>query len=317
MSRHIVDTSTKYTGTAYETLSADREIENPEVDVVAPENPPKKRVPCEPYLPDEKLVEVVNLAIALGRPLLLQGDPGCGKTRLAYAVAYELGLPLEECYIKSTSRAQDLLYTYDAVNRLYEAQLGSERSREISNYIHFGPLGRSIIRAEYGRRSVVLIDEIDKADIDFPNDLLWELDRLTFRVSEAPHMHYAVGDHPKLRPIVFITHNEEKPLPDAFLRRCIFHHIDFPHERSHLEQILSIHRGVNDQLGQKAIEVLLRLRQQVDLSKKPGVSELLDWVGYLAAVQTPVEELDTLPYIGALLKKQIDQQRAKEEFRGE
>lgn len=317
MSRHLVDTSMKYVGTTYETLPDNRTIENPEVDPVPTENPPTKVVSCEPYLPDGKLVEVVNLAIALGRPLLLQGDPGCGKTRLAYAVAYELGLPLEECYIKSTSRAQDLLYTYDAVNRLYEAQLGTERSRDISNYIHLGPLGQAIVRAGYGRRSVVLIDEIDKADIDFPNDLLWELDRLTFRVAEAPHMHYAVGDRLKLRPIVFITHNEEKPLPDAFLRRCIFHHIEFPQEQSHLERILSIHRGVDDQLGQKAIEVLLRLRQQVDLSKKPGVSELLDWVGYLAAVQMPLEELDTLPYIGALLKKQIDQQRAKEEFNGE
>ena len=316
MSRHQVDTSTEFSADAYENLPPSRQIEDPELDPVPSEVGERdtKFVLREPYQPDYKLAEAVNLAIALGRPLLLQGDPGCGKTRLAYAVAYALGLPLEECYIKSTSRAQDLLYTYDAVNRLYDAQLGSEHSEEISNYIRLGPLGRAIVRATYGRRSAVLIDEIDKADIDFPNDLLWELDRLTFRVAEAPYIQYAIDDRPELRPIVFVTNNEEKPLPDAFLRRCIFHHIDFPEDQSFLESVLSVHQLEDKPLGQKAINILLQLRQ-LDLSKKPGLSELLDWVGYLTAVQTPIEELDALPYIGALLKKQIDQERAKEEFK--
>ncbi|NJM73212.1 MAG: MoxR family ATPase [Scytonema sp. RU_4_4] len=207
MSKRSVDTSTSFSTIAYKSLQDSREIETLEI-AVSEENPSKKTITIykEPYLPDDKLVEAVNLAIALGRPLLLQGEPGCGKTRLAYAVAYALGLPLEVSYIKSTSRAQDLLYTYDAVNRLYDAQLGAEglRSREIKNYICLGPLGRAIARAQYGRRSVVLIDEIDKADLDFPNDLLWELDRLEFCVSEAPDIYYAVGDNPALRPIVFV-----------------------------------------------------------------------------------------------------------------
>ncbi|NMF67553.1 AAA family ATPase, partial [Brasilonema octagenarum] len=196
---------------------------------------------------------------------------------------------------KSTSRAQDLLYTYDAVNRVYDAQLGPEglRSREIKNYICLGPLGRAIARAQYGRHSVVLIDEIDKADLDFPNDLLWELDRLEFRVTEAPDIYYAVGDNPALRPIVFVTHNEEKALPTAFLRRCIFHYVEFPETEELLQQVLATHEISNQELSEKAIEVLLQLRK-LDLSKRPGLSELLDWVGYLEAVKTPVEELDKL-----------------------
>ncbi|GAK60732.1 ATPase associated with various cellular activities AAA_5 [Candidatus Vecturithrix granuli] len=311
MSRHRIDASMTYAYNAK--LPVTRMIEDPEIEPVPPENPPQKEVEWEPYLPDEQLQEVVNLAIALGRPLLLQGDPGCGKTRLAYSVAYALGegLPLEECYIKSTSRAQDLLYTYDAVNRLYDSQLKDPSSREISNYIHFGPLGRAIIRAQYGRRSVVLIDEIDKADLDFPNDLLLELDRLEFRVAEAPAMHYAVpADKPELRPIVFVTHNEEKALPTAFLRRCIFHYVKFPEDEAHLRQILSLHEITNEPLSRKAIEVLLRLRK-MELSKNPGLSELIDWVSYMQAVKTPVKELEKLPYIGVLLKQQIDQQRAR------
>lgn len=323
MFRHRVDTSTEFGKTKYEDLPTEQQIEIAEVDPVPDREPSMESVRREPYLPSEVLIEVVNLAIALGRPLLLQGDPGCGKTRLAHAVAYDLGLPLEECYIKSTSRAQDSLYTYDAVNRLYDAQLGADGPvgddgqplcRDARNYIHLGPLGRAIARAQYGRRSVVLIDEIDKADIDFPNDLLWELDRLEFRVTEAPDMHYTAGDHPELRPIVIVTHNEEKALPTAFLRRCIFHYIEFPQDISLLQRVLAVHELADEELGQRAIRVLRALRE-LDLSKKPGLSELIDWVGYLEAVQTPVEELEQLlPYIGVLLKQQDDQQRAKEAF---
>lgn len=323
MYRHRLDTSITYLGC--ENHANTRQIEDPQVAPVPQENPPLKEVPREPYLPDPKLVEVVNLAIALGRPLLLQGEPGCGKTRLAYAVAYALGLPLETCYIKSTSRAQDLLYSYDAVNRLYDAQLGADgpkdennlpRSQNVRNYIRLGPLGRAIVRAQYGRRSVVLIDEIDKADLDFPNDLLLELDRLEFQVAEEPTIHYAVPtDRPDLRPIVFVTHNEEKALPTAFLRRCIFHYLEFPEDQAHLQRILAAHQITDNVMSQKAINVLLRLRK-LDLSKKPGLSELIDWVGYLEAVKMPIEGLDQLRHMGVLLKQQIDQQRAKREFRG-
>jgi MoxR-like ATPase len=313
MSKRSVDTSTSFSTIAYKSLPNSREVEDAEEKPVPEKDPPKKKIYKEPYLPDDKLVEAVNLAIALGRPLLLQGEPGCGKTRLAYAVAYALGLPLEVSYIKSTSRAQDLLYTYDAVNRLYDAQLGAEgqRSRDISNYIRLGPLGRAIARAQYGRRSVVLIDEIDKADLDFPNDLLWELDRLEFQVTEAPDIYYAVGDNPRFRPIVFVTHNEEKALPTAFLRRCIFHYVEFPATEELLQQVLATHQIPNQKLSEKAIEVLLELRK-LDLSKRPGLSELLDWVGYLEAVKTPVKELEKLPYLGALLKQESDRQRAME-----
>lgn len=311
MSKRAIDTSTWFSQVDYDQLTETKDIEDPDIDPVPPTEFTTKAVPKELYLPDDKLKEAVDLAIALGRPLLLQGEPGCGKTRLAYAVAYALGLPLETSYIKSTSRAQDLLYTYDAVNRLYDAQIGAEQSKDVKQYIRLGPLGRAIARAQYGRRSVVLIDEIDKADLDFPNDLLWELDRLEFRVTEAPELHYAVGDNPALRPIVFVTHNEEKALPAAFLRRCIFHYIEFPTSEERLQQVLATQQVKNADLSRKAIEVILELRQ-LDLSKKPGLSELLDWVGYLEAVEQPLADLDRLPSIGALLKQEGDRQRVVE-----
>ncbi len=318
MLKRLIDTSTRFSTIDYEALENYSCIEDPDLDPVPQNDPPKKKIPKEPYFPDQKLAEAVDLAIALGRPLLLQGEPGSGKTRLAYAVAYALGLPLEVSYLKSTSRAQDLLYTYDAVNRLYNAQLrpderqtknGKLISLDIKEYTRLGSLGRAITRAQYGRRSVVLIDEIDKADLDFPNDLLWELDRLEFQVTEAPEIHYSVGDNP--RPIIFVTHNEEKALPTAFLRRCIFHYVEFPQDQKLLLEILKTHQITDQKLSIKAIEVLLRLRN-LDLSKRPGLSELLDWVGYLEAVKTPLKDLDKLPYIGALLKQESDRQRAME-----
>lgn len=319
MLRRRVDTSTTYTGT--QDLPDTKEIADVAVSFLAPAAPQQRVMRREPYRPSPELVAAVNVAIALGRPLLLQGEPGCGKTRLAHALAYELGLPLEEGYIKSTSRAQDFLYTYDALNRLYDAQLmARERAgdgaagparTDIRHYLEFGPLGRAIAKAQEGRRSVVLIDEIDKADLDFPNDLLLELDRLRFQVELDPDLAYAAPEGPPdLRPIVIITHNEEKALPTAFLRRCVYHYVKFPAGQSALHEILALHALDDDAVfSDRAIDTLLKLRE-LDLSKKPGLGELIDWVGYMRAVQTPVEELDALPYLGVLLKQRSDQARA-------
>jgi MoxR-like ATPase len=329
-SRHQVDISTRFTSAG---LPPTREIGG-------------VTVTREPYIADKGLEDAVNLAIALGRPLLLQGDPGTGKTRLAHAVAYALGLPLQEAYIKSTSRAQDLLYTYDVVQRLYDVQIPqtpaptgtrtagvsvgragprltgqparyrpASRSSDAGKYVRLGPLGRAIRQAaERERRSVVLIDEIDKADIDFPNDLLRELDQLAFDIPEVPGLDYAVPeDKPELRPVVIVTNNEEKTLPAAFLRRCVFHYLEFPNDPDDIAAILTLHGIDNDALREEAVDVLLDMRK-LDLSKKPGLSELLDWAGYLQAVKMPVEELGSLPYLGALIKQRSDEVRVREQL---
>ncbi len=279
----------------------------------------------EPYLATKSLAGAVHLAATLERPLLLQGEPGCGKTMLAHAVAYALGLPLEECHVKSTSIAKDLLYTYDAVSRLYDVQLGQDgphdgeepRCKTPARYVHSEPLGQAFIRATRGQRSVVLIDEIDKADLDFPNDLLLELDRRKFEVPEARALSVDAGKFSESCPIVIITHNEEKPLPAAFLRRCIFHYVRFPEDTDTLKKILKLHApdsGTFDEhLLDKTIEVLGRL-EKLDLRKKLGLSELIDWVKYLTDCQHVPEDLDSLPAIGALLKNQSDQQLAGREF---
>jgi MoxR-like ATPase len=330
VSRHEVDLSKEYKGLVSgdpDRLPENRLIEDPTVSPKQGDDFPKKKVESEPYLPDPVLVSNVNLAIALGRPLLLQGEPGCGKTRLAYAVAYELGMPLEECYIKSTSRAQDLLYTYDAINRLYDVQATTPeerqngQKRDIRGYITLGPLGRAIARAQCGRRSVVLIDEIDKADLDFPNDLLYELDRLAFQVAEAPDMRYAVPENrPDLRPIVIVTHNEEKALPPAFLRRCIYYYLSLPKDSENLEEFLmnalKMHKMSDEALNERSILTYQKLIL-LGLEKKPGISELLDWVGYLTAQKKNSQEPDPekLPDIGALIKNQSDLNRVKEEFK--
>lgn len=269
-----------------------------------------------PYLPSEDLINAVNLTIFLEkRPLLIKGDPGSGKTRLAQAVAYELGLPYEAWYIKSTSRARDGLYTYDAMHRLHDAQLAhldeSKRSRvdDVWNYIRLGPLGRAF---RYKQRTVVLIDEVDKADIDFPNDLLLELDEQRFFIEET-------GEEIKAHepPIVFITSNDEKELPDAFLRRCLFIYIEFP-SPSRLVAIVNAHfPDSSPALVEAAVDRFLELRQQMEqekgkAGKKVSTSELLDWFAVLRRHpedRALAELKGQLPFPEVLLKSWKDHLR--------
>jgi MoxR-like ATPase len=312
-SRHDIDLGTRFSSDA--PLPGERDIEIADQDPLPERGPKLHTVTREPYRATKELEDAVNLAIALGRPLLLQGDPGSGKTRLAYAVAYALGLPLEEIHVKSTTQARDLLYTYDAIRRLYDVQTSGSvpnaPGRDAADYVRLGPLGRAIARSVYGRRSVVLIDEIDKADIDFPNDLLRELDRPAFEVTEAPGLCWTAPPKAELRPIVIVTNNEEKVLPNAFLRRCIFHYVTFPTDRDVLDAILSLHDVVRRELREQAITMLLELRE-LGLAKKPGLSELLDWIGYLQAIDSPAATLAQLPHAGALVKQHSDQLRVDE-----
>ncbi len=266
-----------------------------------------------PYIPSPELVNAVNLTIFLEkRPLLLKGEPGCGKTRLAEAVAYELGLPLVTWYIKSTSRARDGLYTYDAVKRLHDAQLvrmGKESKSNVDNlddYIEKGALGNAF---DKDRRTVVLIDEIDKADIDFPNDLLRELDEQKFIIDETGELVEA-----KYPPIVFITSNDEKDLPDAFLRRCLFHYVKFPDNQ--LENIVKAHfDSSSEDLIKAAVKRFMELREKMakgKAGKKASTSELLDWFAVLQQFPEDqiLQELESkIPFPEVLLKKWEDHLR--------
>jgi MoxR-like ATPase len=270
-----------------------------------------------PYLPSPELVEAVNLAIYLERPLLLKGEPGCGKTQLAIAVARELGLRLESWSVKSTSRARDGLYTYDAVGRLRDAQLAAsnrlsdEQIAKIDDpgtYVRWGPLGKSFLRST---RSVVLIDEIDKADIDFPNDLLLELDERRFLVEETGHVMVA-----KVPPIVIITSNDEKDLPDAFLRRCLFHYVTFPDDARLVQIMQALFPTTGEGLVKQAVVRFLALRQAMQqdkgAGKKVSTSELIDWFRVLK--RYPEEEAfahleGKLPFAGVLLKSWEDHLR--------
>ncbi len=257
------------------------------------------------YVATDDLMLAVNAAITLERPLLVKGEPGTGKTKLAEEVATALGLPLLEWHIKSTTKAQQGLYEYDAVSRLRDSQLGDPRVQDIANYIVRGTLWQAFTS---DTPVVLLIDEVDKADIEFPNDLLRELDRMEFYVYETRELVRA-----KHRPIVFITSNNEKELPDAFLRRCFFHYIRFP-DKETMERIVAVHfPGIKKTLLREALEVFFEIRDVPGLKKKPSTSELLDWLKLLLAEDLPPEALRAKdrktiipPLHGALLKNEQD-----------
>ena len=257
------------------------------------------------YIATRDLEVAVNAAVALQRPLLVKGEPGTGKTMLAQEVAAALGLTLIEWHIKSTTKAQQGLYEYDAVSRLRDGQLGDPRVHDIGNYIVRGKLWEAF---ELDQPVVVLIDEIDKADIEFPNDLLLELDRMQFHVYETRQTVVAIR-----RPVVIITSNNEKELPDAFLRRCFFHYIRFP-DRETMERIVEAHYpGLKQNLARGALNVFFQIREVPGLKKKPATSELLDWLKLLMIEDMPAEALRssdthvTLPPLyGALLKNEQD-----------
>ena len=261
----------------------------------------------EKYVATEELQMAVNAAVTLQRPLLIKGEPGTGKTLLAEEVASALGMPILSWHIKSTTKAQQGLYEYDAVSRLRDSQLGSEKVNDIRNYIDKGKLWEAF---ESDEQVVLLIDEIDKADIEFPNDLLVEIDKMEFFVYETGETIKA-----KKRPIIIITSNNEKELPDAFLRRCFFHFINFP-DRATMEQILAVHHPkAQKDLVKEALDVFFEVRSVPGLKKKPSTSELIDWLKLLMADDIPDEILKDRdnhkaipPLYGALLKNEQDVQ---------
>lgn len=310
---------------------------NPKTNKVDEDIPTTK----EPYIAPSNLAEAVNDALYLRRPLLLEGEPGCGKTRLAYSVAYELGYPLKECYIRSTSRAQDLLYTYDAVRRLYDLQEGKfiktdidienndaeDKKNSRRQYVELGKLGEAIELAQKNIPSVVLIDEIDKADIDFPNDLLLVLDKLQFEVDEVNEkgkrwkfdalQDQTTEQRRDFLPLIIITSNREKELPKAFLRRCLFYYIDFPQEEELKEIIKSHFEKDITHLFEQALIKFLKLRNETKFAwrKKPSTSEFINWLTLLEREEEVSKinfqvladtELNKLPYLHALVKNQSD-----------
>ena len=256
------------------------------------------------YVASPGLLASVNVAIALEKPLLIKGEPGTGKTMLAKAVANSLGKKLIIWNIKSTTKAQDGLYMYDTIQRLYDGQFGEEGVDDIARYIKLGKLGEAF---EEDEQVILLIDEIDKADLEFPNDLLWELDQMEFYIHETKRTVKA-----KKRPIVIITSNAEKELPDAFLRRCIFHYIDFPDEEL-MEQIVRTHYpDVEANLLKNAMDVFYNIRAIRDVRKKPSTSELIDWINALQMNGIEPDRIRAeLPFVGVVVKKDEDLETVK------
>ena len=251
------------------------------------------------YVVTNELMNAVNVSIALEKPLLIKGEPGTGKTMLAEAIADALDMELIIWGIKSTTKAQEGLYVYDTVQRLYDSQFGEGNVGDISQYIKLGKLGEAFTS---DKQVVLLIDEIDKADLEFPNDLLWELDKMEFYINETKETVKT-----KHRPIVIITSNAEKELPDAFLRRGIFHYIEFPNKEK-MEEIVKVHFGdIDRKLSEKALEAFYELRGMDDLQKKPSTSELLDWIQALMISGVDINNLKKeMPFVGVLLKKNQD-----------
>ncbi len=260
------------------------------------------------YVADPELMRAVNIAMVLQKPLLIKGEPGTGKTMLAEAIAQALDMELIIWNIKSTTKAQDGLYVYDVVQRLYDSQFGTAGVDNIEKYVKLGKLGQAFT-AE--KQVILLIDEIDKADLEFPNDLLWELDRMEFHIPETGKTVIA-----KHRPVVIITSNAEKELPDAFLRRCVFHYIEFP-DKELLAEIVRVHfPDLDEALLTQVLEAFYRIRQLPSIKKKPSTSEIIDWIRALQhGGVDPKRVVKEIPYLGVLVKKNEDMDTVRRMWR--
>ena len=260
------------------------------------------------YVASEELLRAANIAMVLEKPLLIKGEPGTGKTMLAEAISQALGKKLIIWNIKSTTKAQDGLYVYDVVQRLYDSQFGGQGVDNIEKYVKLGKLGEAFTSEE---QVILLIDEIDKADLEFPNDLLWELDRMEFHIPETGRT--VKANH---RPVVIITSNAEKELPDAFLRRCVFHYIEFP-DRELMADIVRVHYpDINDRLLDQVLEAFYKIRNLPQIKKKPSTSEIIDWIQALQHGDVDVRRIvKEVPYLGVLLKKNEDIDALRRQWR--